>query len=226
MFSGIIEHVGEVTTADRRPSAMDLRVASGFTDLQEGESIAVNGVCLTATRFTPQGEVEFHLSGETLDRTGLGALQPGARVNLERAVSLATRLSGHIVQGHVDGLGWLSAIEPAGDSHDLQVFLPASLRRYVVEKGSITIDGISLTVNAVYDSSAALSPFGKSRLQEGPGFEIGLMIIPHTWAHTRLSTLRVGDPVNVEVDVLAKYVETLLQHGGKPVSAFIQGEPA
>lgn len=222
MFSGIIERVGEVRDADLRDRAMDLRVSSGFTDLVEGESIAINGVCLTATNFTPEGVVDFHLSGETLDRTGLGALQPGSQVNLERAVALSTRLSGHIVQGHVDGVGVLTAMEKKGESHEVWIFLPHELRRYVVEKGSITIDGTSLTVNALHENVAYMAQ---------KGFEIGLMIIPHTWTHTRLSTLKPGEKVNVEVDVLAKYVETLMQHGVVPGSAFsverkTAGEPS
>lgn len=208
MFSGIIERVGDVKAASLRDKAMDLRVASGFTDLEEGESIAVNGVCLTVMRFTPEGDADFHLSGETLDRTGLGALAEGARVNLERAVALQTRLSGHIVQGHVDGVGVLTRIEKVGDSHDLRIFLSQTLRRYVVEKGSITIDGISLTINALYDDASALG--GREK-----GFEIGLTIVPHTWTHTRLSSLAPGARVNVEVDVLAKYVETLMKYGPK-----------
>lgn len=202
MFSGIIEHVGDVQSVSLRDQAMDLRIATYFTDLTEGESIATNGVCLTVTRFTAEGVADFHLSGETLARTALGQLKEGARVNLERAVSLNTRLSGHIVQGHVDTVGMLAHVAEAGDSHHLRFFLPASLRRYVIEKGSITINGISLTVNAVRDD-----------VQNGSvaGFEIELMIIPHTWSHTDLSTLSIGDKVNIEVDMMAKYVENLIR---------------
>lgn len=203
MFSGIIERVGDVQSVSLRDRAMDVRIATHFTDLTEGESIATNGVCLTVTRFTPEGVADFHLSGETLARTALGDLVEGARVNLERAVSLNTRLSGHIVQGHVDAVGRLTYAAEAGESHHLRVFMPASLRRYVIEKGSITINGISLTVNEVHDDA---SHDGQE------GFEISLMIIPHTWTHTDLSTLAIGAKVNLEVDMMAKYVETLLRH--------------
>ncbi|MDF7673229.1 riboflavin synthase [Acetobacteraceae bacterium ESL0709] len=200
MFSGIIEAVGHVKGISIRDLAMDLTVASPFQGLEMGESIAVNGVCLTVKDFTPEGQIQFHISGETLKRTNLGALEVDRRVNLERAVSLNTRLSGHIVQGHVDATGSLLSIELAGDSHALGVFLPQNLRRYVVEKGSITLDGISLTVNEVKED---ITHAGQK------GFVINLMIIPHTWEHTDLSTILVGADLNVEVDILSKYVETL-----------------
>lgn len=216
MFSGIIEHVGEVQSVSLRDKAMNMRIATHFTDLTEGESIATNGVCLTVTHFTPEGVADFHLSGETLARTSLGALTAGARVNLERAVSLHTRLSGHIVQGHVDGVGVLTHKEAAGDSHHLRIFMPAALRRYVIEKGSITINGISLTVNEIYE---AIQHDGQQ------GFEIGLMIIPHTWTHTDLSTLKNGARVNLEVDMMAKYIETLLRHSPEEALLYKGSQP-
>lgn len=200
MFSGIIEAVGQVEEISIRDLAMDLTISSPFKDLELGESIAVNGVCLTAKAFTSDGEIQFHISGETLRLTNLGTLEIGRRINLERAVSLNTRLSGHIVQGHVDTTGILLSVDQAGDSHIIDVFLPWDLRRYVVEKGSITLDGISLTVNKIKDST----------LYDGrKGFVISLMIIPHTWEHTDLSTTLIGTELNAEVDVLSKYVETL-----------------
>lgn len=202
MFSGIIERLGTVRAVSLRESAMDLTVETHITDLELGESIAVNGVCLTVESFDSAGIAAFHLSGETLSRTPLGALTVGARVNLERAVAASTRLSGHIVQGHVDGIATLTSHSHAGDSHVLRVFVPQDLRRYVVEKGSITFDGISLTVNALYDG---ITYNGQS------GFEIGLTIIPHTWEHTNLSSLSPNAQMNVEVDVLAKYVENLVR---------------
>lgn len=207
MFSGIIERLGTVNTVHGRDAAMDLTVKTGFSDLALGESVAVNGVCLTVASTDTTGTATFHLSRETLSRTPLGALKPGHRVNLERAVAPSTRLSGHIVQGHVDDTGTLVAAGRTGDSHTLTVRVPQSLRRYVVEKGSITLDGISLTVNGVSQ------PTRQERLaQEGTeGFDISLTIIPHTWAHTNLSSLSVGDHMTVEVDVLAKYVENLLR---------------
>lgn len=202
MFSGIIERLGRVRGVSLRDKAMDLKIATDLKDLELGESIAVNGVCLTVGSFDPDGLADFHLSGETLSRTGFSRLREGDVVNLERAVAANTRLSGHIVQGHVDGLAALSSVENAGDSYALRVFVPGGLRQYVVEKGSITFDGISLTVNELHEDIV----HGNEA-----GFEVGLTIIPHTWSHTALSTLKPGDRINVEVDVLSKYVETLLR---------------
>ncbi|MBF0858770.1 riboflavin synthase [Gluconobacter sp. LMG 31484] len=202
MFSGIIERLGTVRSASVRAKAMDLTVETGFPDLELGESVAVNGVCLTVETFDSAGVATFHLSGETLSRTPLDQLKPGSRVNLERAVAASTRLSGHIVQGHVDGVATLASVEKAGDSYALRAFVPQALRQYVVEKGSITFDGISLTVNELHDDIIRGNQ---------AGFEVGLTIIPHTWEHTNLSTLSVGDRMDVEVDVLSKYVENLLR---------------
>ncbi|GLP92564.1 riboflavin synthase subunit alpha [Gluconobacter roseus NBRC 3990] len=181
---------------------MDLTVETGFPDLELGESVAVNGVCLTVETFDKAGVATFHLSGETLSRTPLDQLKAGSRVNLERAVAASTRLSGHIVQGHVDGVATLASVEKAGESYALRVFVPQALRQYVVEKGSITFDGISLTVNELHDDITRGNQ---------AGFEVGLTIIPHTWEHTNLSTLSIGDRMDVEVDVLSKYVENLLR---------------
>ncbi|QHI96197.1 riboflavin synthase [Aristophania vespae] len=215
MFSGIIECVGQVQQVSIREQAMDLVVKSHFKDLSLGESVAVNGVCLTVKDFTAEGSAQFHISGETLKRTNLGKLTEGRSVNLERAVSLNTRLSGHIVQGHVDGTGVLQAINKAGDSYALDLFLSQSLRRYVVEKGSITLNGISLTVNNIKD---------EAQYEGSEGFVINLMIIPHTWEHTDLSTLSVGAELNVEVDVLAKYVETLCRFSPETLNLNFKGE--
>jgi riboflavin synthase len=198
MFSGIIERLGTVRDVVRTPSEQTLTLDTGIPDLTLGESVAVNGVCLTVTHRTPEGEAQFHVSPETLARTALSRLRQGAQVNLERAITPASRLSGHIVQGHVDGVGQLTSIEQVGECFRLVVMVPTNLRRYVVEKGSIALDGISLTVNAV----GAV----------GESFPIHLMIIPHTWTHTGLGSLVAGDPLNIEVDVLAKYVETLLAY--------------
>ena len=179
--------------------AIGLVVDTGFADLSPGESVAVNGVCLTVTQPDPSGGTFFFVSPETMQRTSLGALQEGGRVNLERAVTPSTRLSGHIVQGHVDGTALLASVEARGDAWLLLLDLPDSLRRYCVEKGSITLDGISLTINALPPSAAA----GR--------FMVSLMIIPHTWENTNLGTLAPGASLNVEVDVIAKYVEQLCQ---------------
>jgi riboflavin synthase len=203
MFSGIIERTAKLSRIDRAPNARGAASAeqvvftlqTGFTDLTLGESIAVNGVCLTVTHFDSQGDAKFYLSPETLDRTALGSLTENDRVNLERALRLDARLSGHLVQGHVDGIGTLTALQNAGDSHKLQVHLPKPLGRWCIEKGSITLDGISLTLNAVSDTL--------------DGTLVDLMIIPHTWEHSTLSVRKIGDRMNVEVDVIAKYVERL-----------------
>jgi len=181
---------------------MDLTVETGFLDLELGESVAVNGVCLTVETFDAAGVATFHLSGETLSRTPLEQLKAGSRVNLERAVAANTRLSGHIVQGHVDNVATFASVEKSGDSYALRIFVPQALRQYVVEKGSITFDGISLTVNELHDDVVRGNQ---------SGFEVGLTIIPHTWDHTNLSSLTVGTRMNVEVDVLSKYVENLLR---------------
>ena len=202
MFSGIIERLGTVKAVSLRDKAMDLTVETGFPDLELGESVAVNGVCLTVETFDAAGVATFHLSGETLSRTPLEQLKAGSRVNLERAVAANTRLSGHIVQGHVDNVATFASVEKSGDSYALRIFVPQALRQYVVEKGSITFDGISLTVNDLHDNITHGNQLG---------FEVGLTIIPHTWEHTNLSTLSVGDRMDVEVDVLSKYVENLLR---------------
>ncbi|MBB2202027.1 riboflavin synthase [Gluconacetobacter tumulisoli] len=204
MFSGIIEHLGTVTAASRGDRSLRIAVATGIGDLSLGESVAVNGVCLTVTEYDAAGNAAFFISAETLDRTTLGRLAEGHRVNLERAVTPATRLSGHIVQGHVDGTARLLSVEMAGEARRIVFAVPATLRRYLVEKGSITLDGISLTLNEIGAIGA-----GDAGID---AFAVALMIIPHTWTHTTLGTMAPGDAVNVEVDVIAKYVETLCQY--------------
>ena len=196
MFSGIIEDLGTIRATTLAAGSLTLNLAIGFADLSLGESVAVNGVCLTAVSYDAEGLAQFFASKETLQRTNLGSLQAGDRVNLERAVSMATRLSGHLVQGHVDGQARLDAVSPESGAFRIDLILPKSLARYCVEKGSIALDGISLTLNAVEDL-----PSGECR--------ISLTIIPHTWAHTNLQARRVGDLLNVETDVMAKYVERL-----------------
>jgi riboflavin synthase len=195
MFSGIIEKRAGVHAVSEEYGTLILEIATGFEGLELGESIAVNGVCLTVVRFNAAGMATFFVSRETITRSNLGHLAPLAHVNLERAVKLETRLSGHLVQGHVDGLGVLESIMPDAEAFKLVFVLPAAVGRYCVEKGSIAINGISLTLNSVEHED------GQTR--------IGITIIPHTWAHTNLSDLSEGDTVNVEADVIAKYVERL-----------------
>ncbi len=196
MFSGIIESLGKVQDLQRAEGQLTLVLDTGFPDLVLGESVAVNGTCLTVVTHTPEGRASFFASRETLERTNLGALSVNDPVNLERAVALNTRLSGHLVQGHVDGLARMDSIEADAGAHRIALRLPAALARYCVEKGSIALDGISLTLNAVEDQ-----PDGSALIR--------LTIIPHTWTATNLHARRPGDLVNVESDIMAKYVERL-----------------
>ncbi|MCP3781801.1 riboflavin synthase [Micromonospora sp. A3M-1-15] len=194
MFTGIVEELGEIvrTTDTGGDSALvAVRGPLVTSDARHGDSIAVNGVCLTVVD-VDGGVFTADVMGETLRRTALGALRPGDPVNLERAAGLNSRLGGHLVQGHVDGVGELLSREPAAQWETVRFRLPAGLSRYVVEKGSITVDGISLTVAGVGDD----------------WFSVGL--IPTTLKLTTLGAKGAGDPVNLEVDVLAKYVERLL----------------
>lgn len=189
MFTGIVEELGTVVRAGKR---LEVRCAVVRSDLAVGASIAVNGVCLTAVAMTQDG-FAADLAPETLSRSNLGELKAGSRVNLERPVTPATRLSGHIVQGHVDATGEVVALDELGNGNWwLKVRVPKPLGRYLVEKGSITLDGISLTI-AKLDHEI-----------------VGVTIIPHTYANTTLGQAREGTRLNIEVDVLAKHVEKLL----------------
>lgn len=192
MFTGIIQAVGQVAALERRGGDVRLRIGGlPLADGQLGESIAVSGVCLTAVAFTDDGFVA-DVSGETLACTTLGGWLVGERVNLERALALGERLGGHIVSGHVDGVGEVVARRADARSQRFTLRAPAALARYIAGKGSITLDGVSLTVNAV----------------EGPQFEVN--IVPHTLTHTSLDAWQPGRRVNIEVDVLARYLERLM----------------
>jgi riboflavin synthase len=217
MFTGIIEGRGTVVRIDHAPESdsATLVLSTGATDgviegLGLGGSLAVNGVCLTAVRLDG-ATVEVDVMGETLLRTTTGALTPGATVNLERCVPAGGRLDGHVVQGHVDGVGELLERENQGNWDRLRFAVPTPLSRYIAEKGSIAVDGVSLTVTAV-----------SSPAEEQQWFEVGL--IPVTLANTGLGAKAVGGQVNLEVDVLAKYAERLLQFA-VPATA-TAGEPA
>jgi riboflavin synthase len=195
MFTGIVEELGTVASLDQRPAGARLRVKCRtiLEDLREGASIAVNGVCLTAVDATSDS-FDADLAPETLSRSNLGALQTGSMVNLERPLTLAARLSGHLVQGHVDATGEVIALDSLGDENwRLRVRVPEEIGRYLIHKGSIALDGISLTI-------AALEP--------GP--LITVAIIPHTFANTTISSVKPGMRMNIEVDMLAKYIEKLL----------------
>ena len=199
MFTGIVEELGEVvglTDSGGDSAVLAVRGPLVTSDARHGDSISVNGVCLTVID-NVDGVFTADVMGETLRRSSLGVLEAGSQVNLERAAALGSRLGGHLVQGHVDGVARIVAREPAADWEVVRFSLPAGLARYVVEKGSITVDGVSLTVMAVDDET----------------FSVGL--IPTTSKLTVLGAKQVGDPVNLEVDVIAKYVEKML--GGRNV---------
>lgn len=197
MFTGIVEELGEIAGITETGADSVLVAVRGpvvTVDARHGDSISVNGVCLTVVEVV--GDVfTADVMGETLRRSSLGGLRAGDRVNLERAATLATRLGGHLVQGHVDGVATIVAREPAQQWETVRFTLPDQLARYVVEKGSITVDGVSLTVADVTAET----------------FSVGL--IPTTLTLTTFGRKAVGDPVNLEVDVIAKYVEKLLVGG-------------
>jgi len=193
MFTGLIEDLGTVRELRKGNDSARLSVATAIPmdELELGASIAVNGICLTVTNFGG-GSFTADVSPETLSRSNLGALLPGSRVNLERALRLGDRLGGHWVSGHVDAVGTLKQAQRDGNAWRLTFRLPTEVNRYVVEKGSVAIDGISLTVNSVGDETFSVA------------------IIPHTLALTTLKEAKVGARVNIETDILGKYVERLL----------------
>lgn len=193
MFTGLVAEVGHIESIAKLETGVRMRVAAALADgkLEIGESIAVDGCCLTVIAQSP-GFFDLDVSHESLARTNLGEKTPGSPVNLERAMRLGDRLGGHWVQGHVDAVGKLAGVRAVGESHEIRIAVPADLRKYVVEKGSLTVSGVSLTVNA------------------WAGDEITINLIPHTFTHTTLGGLAPGAGVNLEVDILAKYVENLL----------------
>lgn len=193
MFTGLVAEVGRIESIGKLETGVRMRVAAALADgtLALGESIAVDGCCLTVID-QGRGFFDLDVSHESLARTNLGEKQPGSAVNLERAMRLGDRLGGHWVQGHVDAVGKLAGVRAVGESHEIRIAVPADLRKYVVEKGSITVSGVSLTVNGWV------------------GDDITINLIPHTFTHTTLGSLAPGAGVNLEVDILAKYVENLL----------------
>lgn len=198
MFTGIVEEIGTLLTvhSDRLSSELTIAADKVLSDVKIGDSICVNGVCLTVTRFT-NTSFTADVMGETLRRSNLGRLTVKSHVNLERALSLNSRFGGHIVSGHIDGVGSISSIRKEATAHWLTIQTAPNLLRYIVEKGSIAIDGVSLTVAAVNESSFQVS------------------IIPHTSSHTTLLEKKAGDDVNLECDVIGKYVEKLLMPNTK-----------
>jgi riboflavin synthase len=201
MFTGIIETVGKVGGIERQGESVRLTVAAGKVaeDVAIGDSVSVNGVCLTVVEAKPPF-LTFDAVYETMRKTSLGTLNVGDGVNLERALQANGRFGGHIVQGHVDGTGRIASIRPVGNSWFVYVDASPELMRYVVTKGSVCVDGISLTVAEAEDRTFALS------------------IIPHTWDNTTLHERRAGDPVNIETDIVGKYVEKMIGagYGGAP----------
>ncbi len=194
MFTGLIEGVGRVAALEPRGGDVRLRIAVGslpFADVALGESIAVSGVCLTLIEFDA-GSFAADASTETLGLTTLGGMVVGQAVNLERAMRPTDRLGGHLVSGHVDGVGRVLSVHDDARAQRWRFAAPASLSKYIATKGSICVDGVSLTVNAV----------------DVEGFDVAL--IPHTVSHTAFASTRVGDPVNLEIDLVARYVERLL----------------
>ena len=206
MFTGIIESIGKIAKMEQRGGDVRLHIATGKLDLSDvalGDSIAVNGVCLTAVVLPGDGFVA-DVSNETLSLTSLGQLSTGSPVNLEKALTMSTRLGGHLVSGHVDGLGEVVAKSEDARSIRFTVKAPDELARYIAHKGSITVDGTSLTVNAV------------------SGAEFELNIVPHTAQETIMSEYKVGRTVNLEVDLVARYLERLLL-GDKAADAHAEG---
>ncbi|KPU83487.1 riboflavin synthase subunit alpha [Psychromonas sp. PRT-SC03] len=194
MFTGIIEAVGTITSIKHHAHDMTISVDSGQLNLRDvkiGDSIAHNGVCLTITKLHENG-YDVDISNETITRSGFASIKMGFQVNLEKAMQMSSRFGGHIVSGHVDGVGEITSITQLGSALEYWIKAPIELAKYIAEKGSITIDGISLTTNAIDNSSFRLT------------------IIPHTIAQTTMKSYQVGTLVNLEVDVIARYLERLL----------------
>jgi len=207
MFTGIIEEVGTIISLERRADGARIKISAQIVteNTKEGDSIAVNGVCLTALNLKSDS-FTADVSGETLNRSTLGKLNAVSKVNLERAVTPSTRLGGHIVQGHVDARGKFLAAEQNGDFWTVRISYPKEIGQYLVYKGSVSVEGISLTIANLFDGS----------------FEIA--VIPKTWELTNLSSLKNGDEVNLEADVIAKYVERIMLYHGEEKTETITRE--
>jgi len=194
MFTGIITEVGSVARADHEAEGLELTIRSSYSDLELGESVAVDGACLTVQELC-DGTFQAHIIRTSLDRTRFADYVPGQRVNLERALRLGDRLGGHLVQGHVDGLGRVEMVAERDDARLLNIRVPPSVGRTSVPQGSITVDGVSLTVNAKLEPDL-----------------IQISLIPYTLQHTTLGERRVGDRVHLEADTIGKYVEALWEN--------------
>jgi len=194
MFTGIITEVGSVARADHEAEGLELTIRSSYSDLELGESVAVDGACLTVQELC-DGTFQAHIIRTSLDRTRFADYVPGQRVNLERALRLGDRLGGHLVQGHVDGLGRVEMVAEKDDARLLNIRVPPPVGRISVPRGSITVDGVSLTVNAKLEPDL-----------------IQISLIPYTLQHTTLGERRVGDRVHLEADTIGKYVEALWEN--------------
>jgi len=195
MFTGLIEEIGQITRIDPIAGGKKIRVLASkiLDDIKVDDSIAINGVCLTATKIEQDG-FWADAVGETLNKTTLVNMRVGAQVNVERALKLSDRLGGHLVQGHVNGIATITQINKLGENYFLEINIPRELTKYTIDEGSISIDGISLTIAKLNDT------------------KVGVSVIPHTWAASNLKDKKVGDLVNIETDVLAKYIEKLLMN--------------
>ncbi|KQT10356.1 riboflavin synthase [Ramlibacter sp. Leaf400] len=211
MFTGIITGVGRIAAvrdlgaSREHGKRVTVEAPAGYLeDVGLGDSIALNGACMTVTSLDPaQGHFTVDVSAESLDKTS-GLAEPGP-INLEKALRAHDRLGGHIVAGHVDGIGTVSHFAPVGESHELRVLAPGSLARYLAYKGSVTVNGVSLTVNSVRDAAQ--------------GCELSINLIPHTVQNTALHALQAGSRVNLEIDLIARYVERMLGAGATKVAA-------
>jgi riboflavin synthase len=197
MFTGLIEAVGTVGQARRDDAGLELVIGTPWRDVQDGESIAVDGACLTAAKRNGH-DLTFHIIRTSLDRTNFGSYDVGRRVNLERALRVGDRLGGHLVQGHVDGVGTVREVREHDDARLIEIEAPPAVSRISVPLGSITVDGVSLTVNAIPASAV-----------------IQISLIPFTLQHTTLGQLRPGDRVHLEADTIGKYVDQLLKGEGR-----------
>jgi riboflavin synthase alpha subunit len=198
MFTGLVESLGRIVSVTAAPAGQRIVVDAGIaSEAVLGESVAVNGVCLTVVEAGPQG-IQFDVSPETLRVTTLSALGAGTLVNLERSIRVDARVGGHFVQGHVDATGTIEDVRQEGDSYRLTVAVPGGLMPLIVQKGSIAVDGVSLTVASIDDDRGRFD----------------VQIIPFTWQHTRFNAARPGDAVNVECDILGKYVARALERRG------------
>ncbi|HEM48729.1 MAG TPA: riboflavin synthase [Caldithrix sp.] len=195
MFTGIIEEIGKIKKVERISGGFKINISAKniLNDMKADDSLSVNGVCLTVAK-RDDCSVWCDAVGETLEKSTLALIKEGAKVNLERALKLSDRLGGHIVQGHVNGIGEITQIIKRGENYYIEIFLPAHINKYIVEEGSITVNGVSLTI---------------AKMNEA---RIGLSIIPHTWQHTTFSDTKIGEKVNIETDILARYVEKILNN--------------